>query len=168
MEPFYKTYKPAWKSFYKLLFLAILFIILAGVANYFKSGEAWLKWLWIAVAVVDVLIFLYIAAKRWTMSLVLKDDPAKAEDQEIAFIECNPLKPFSSDFRKSIEIGLSSIVHIEVKQSLMQTILHVGDVVIASSGTGKEEIYAPNIPDPQSVRDEIQLHANKYKKSSEE
>ena len=78
------------------------------------------------------------------------------------------MKPFSSDFRKSIEIGLSSIVHIEVKQSLMQTILHVGDVVIASSGTGKEEIYAPNIPDPQSVRDEIQLHANKYKKSSEE
>ena len=168
MEPFYKTYKPAWKSFYKLLFLAILFIILAGVANYFKSGEAWLKWLWIAVAVVDVLIFLYIAAKRWTMSLVLKDDPAKAEDQEIAFIECNPLKPFSSDFRKSIEIGLSSIVHIEVKQTLMQTILNVGDVVIASSGTGKEEIYAPNIPDPQSVRDEIQLHANKYKKSSSE
>ena len=168
MEPFYKTYKPAWKSFYKLLFLAILFIILAGVANYFKSGEAWLKWLWIAVAVVDVLIFLYIAAKRWTMSLILKDDPAKAEDQEISFVECNPLKPFSSDFRKSIEIGLSSIVHIEVKQSLMQTILRVGDVVIASSGTGKEEIYAPNIPDPQSVRDEIQLHANKYKKSSAE
>ena len=168
MEPFYKTYKPAWKSFYKLLFLAILFIVLAGVANYFKSGEAWLKWLWIAVAVVDVLIFLYIAAKRWTMSLILKDDPAKAEDQEISFVECNPLKPFSSDFRKSIEIGLSSIVHIEVKQSLMQTILRVGDVVIASSGTGKEEIYAPNIPDPQSVRDEIQLHANKYKKSSAE
>ena len=168
MEPFYKTYKPAWKSFYKLLFLAILLIVLAGVANYFSSGESWLKWLWIAVVVVDVLILLYICAKRWTMSLVLKDDPSKAEDQEIAFIECNPLKPFSSDFRKSIEIGLSSIVHIEVKQTLMQTILSVGDVVIASSGTGREEIVAPNIPDPQAVRDEIQLHANKYKKSSED
>ena len=168
MEAFNKTYKPAWKSFYKLLFLVILLIVLAGLANYFNSGEAWLKWLWIAVVIVDALILLYICAKRWTMSLVLKDDPAKAEDQEIAFIECNPLKPFSSDFRKSIEIGLSSIVHIEVKQSLMQTILRIGDVVIASSGTGKEEIYAPNIPDPQSVRDEIQLHAKKYKNSSEE
>lgn len=168
MEAFFKTYKPAWKSFYKLIFLAIAILILAGVANHFKPGESWLKWMWIVVAVIDVLILLYIAAKRWTMSLVLKDDPAKAEDQEIAFIECNPLKPFSSDFRKSIEIGLSSIVHIEVKQTLMQTIMRVGDVVIASSGTGKEEIYAPNIPDPQAVRDEIQLHAKKYRSSSPE
>lgn len=162
MESLYKTYKPAWKSFYKLIFLALLITVLAGVANYLKPGEAWLKWMWIAVVVIDILILLYICAKRWTMSLILRDNPEKAEDQEIAFIECNPLKPFSSDFRKSIEISLANIVHIEIKQTMMQTILNVGDIVITSSGTGMEEIKAPNIPAPQAVRDEIQVHASRY------
>ena len=96
------------------------------------------------------------------MSLILRDNPEKAEDQEIAFIECNPLKPFSTDFRKSIEIGLANIVHIEIKQTMMQTILNVGNIVITSSGTGMEEIQAPNIPNPQAVRDEIQVHASRY------
>ena len=162
MEPLYKTYKPAWKSFYKLFFLAILILVLAGVANHFKPGEPWLKWVWTAAAVIDIIILLYIAARRWTMSLILRDNPEKAEDQEIAFIECNPLKPFSTDFRKSIEIGLANIVHIEIKQTMMQTILNVGNIVITSSGTGMEEIQAPNIPNPQAVRDEIQVHASRY------
>ncbi|MBQ6972396.1 MAG: PH domain-containing protein [Synergistaceae bacterium] len=166
MEAFCKTYKPAWKSFYKLLFLALLLLVLGGVANHFKPGEPWLKWMWIAVAAVEVLILLYIMAKRWTMSLILRDDPSKAENQEIAYIECNPLKPFSQDFRKSIEIGLANIVHIEIKQTMMQTILNIGNVVITSSGTGAEEIQAPNIPNPQAVRDEIQIHARQYTKPS--
>ena len=116
MEPLYKTYKPAVKGFYKLWLLAFLLLVLAGVANYFKPGEAWLKWVWIAVVVVDVLIVLYIYAKRWTISLTLKDNPSKPDDQEVSFSECNPCKPFSSDFRKSIEIGLSNIEHIEIKR----------------------------------------------------
>ena len=164
MEPLYKTYKPAVKGFYKLWLLAFLLLVLAGVANYFKPGEAWLKWVWIAVVVVDVLIVLYIYAKRWTISLTLKDNPSKPDDQEVSFSECNPCKPFSSDFRKSIEIGLSNIEHIEIKQTMMQTILRIGDIVIASSGTGREEIQAPNIPNPDKVRDEIQVHASNYRK----
>ena len=162
MEPFYKTYKPAWRSFYKLLFLMLLILILAGLANYFKAGESWLKWMWIAAIIVEVLIFFYVAVKRWTMSLILRDNPSKAEDQEVAFIECNPIKPFSPDFRKSIEIGLANIIHIKLGQTMMQTILNIGDIVITSSGTGSEEIHAHNIPDPQAVRDEIQVHARKY------
>ena len=164
MEPLYKTYKPAVKGFYKLWLLALLLLVLAGVANYFKPGEPWLKWLWIAVAAVDVLIILYIYAKRWTLSLTIKDNPEKPSDQEVSFEECNPLKPFSSDFSKSIEIGLQNIEHIEVKQTMMQKILGIGDIIIASSGTGREEIQAPNIPDPQAVRDEIQIHASNYRK----
>ena len=163
MEPLYKTYKPAVKGFYKLWLLALLLLVLAGVANYFKPGEAWLKWVWIAAIAVDVLIVLYIYAKRWTISLTIKDNPAKAEDQEVSFEECNPLKPFSSDFRKSIEIGLSNIEHIEVKQTMMQAILGIGDIVIASSGTGREEIQAPCLANPQGIRDEIQVHASKYR-----
>ena len=162
MEPLYKTYKPAVKGFYKLWLLALLLLVLAGVANYFKPGEAWIKWVWIAALVIDVIIVLYIYAKRMTISLTLKDNPSKPDDQEVSFTECNPLKPFSSDFRKSMEIGLQNIEHIEIKQTMMQTILNIGDIVIASSGTGREEIQAPNIPDPQAVRDEIQIHARYY------
>ena len=162
MEPFYATYKPAWKSFYKLLLLALILIVAAGVVQHIKPGESWHKWMWIAVAVVDVLILFYIVVQRATMSLILKDNPDKAEDQEVAFVKCHPLKPFSSDFRESIEIGLANIVHIKVGQTMMQTLMKVGDIVITSSGTGTEEINAKNIPNPNMVRDEIQLHARRY------
>ena len=162
MEPFYKTYKPAWRSFYKLLFLAVLLLVLGGVVHYFKSDASWLKLMWIVVLVADLLILAYISIQRATMSLILRDNPEKAEDQEVAFIVCHPLKPFSPDFRESIEIGLSNITHIRVGQTMMQTIMRIGDVVITSSGTGTEEIYAHNIPDPLAVRDEIQIHARKY------
>ena len=165
MEPVYKYYKPAWRSFYKLLFLMLLLIILAGVASFFgplKSGTKYFTLMWVVVAIVDVLIFLYVAVKRLTMSLVLRDNPDKAEDQEVAFIVCHPTKPFSSDFRQSIEIGLANIMHIKVGQTMMQTLLNIGDIIVTSSGTSTEEIFAPNIPNPQAVRDEIQIHARKY------
>ena len=162
MEPVYKYYKPAWKSFYTYFLLMLLLIVLGGVANYFKPGASWLKWMWIAIAVADVLLFLYVAVQRATTSLVLRDNPEKAEDQEVAFIKCHPLKPFSSDFRESIEIGLANIIHIKLGQTMMQSMLNIGDIIITSSGTGTEEILAHNIPSPQAVRDEIQVHARKY------
>ena len=158
------VYKPAWKSFYKDFLMMLLLVVIAGAVQYFKPGEWWLKWLWIAVAVIDVVIFLYMALKRATMSLVLRDNPESPANQEIAFITCNPLKPFSSDFRRSVEIGLSNIMHIEVGQTAMQTMLNIGDIIITSSGTGGEEIRAKNIPNPAGVRDTIQDHARRYAK----
>ena len=162
MEPVYKYYKPAWKSFYASFLLMLLLIIAGCAANYFQAGASWLKWMWIAIAVIDVLLFLYIAVQRATMSLVLRDNPDKAEDQEVAFIRSHPLKPFSSEFKQSIEIGLANIMHIKVGQTMMQSMLNIGDVIITSSGTAEEEIYARNIPNPNAVRDEIQIHARKY------
>lgn len=162
MEAVYKYYKPAWKSFYANFLLMLLLAVLAGAAHWFKAGEWWIKWMWIAVAVVEVLMFLYIAVKRATMSLILRDNPDKAEDQEVAFVTCHPLKPFSSDFKESIEIGLANIMHIKMKQTMMQSMLNIGDILVASSGTSGEEIKARNIPSPQAVRDEIQVHARKY------
>ena len=162
MEPVYKYYKPAWKSFYGTFFVMIALIVIAGIANYFQAGASWLKWMWIAVAVIDVLLFICIAIQRATMSLILRDNPDKAEDQEVAFIKSNPFKPFSSDYKQSIEIGLANITHIKVEQTMIQSMLNVGDIVITSSGTGVEEIQAHNIPNPNAVRDEIQVHARKY------
>ena len=164
MEPVYKYFKPAWKSFYKLIFLMLLVLILACAGSFwgpFTSGLK-LKVMWILAIVVELVIFFYIFVKRLTMSLILKDNPDKAEDQEIAFVVCHPLKPFSSDFRESIEIGLANIVHVKVGQNLLQTLLNIGDIAITSSGTSGEEIHAKNIPSPNAVRDEIQAHARKY------
>lgn len=157
MEAVYKTYKPAWRSFYKSIFLMILILVLAGLVNYFKPDYA--KWAWIIAVAVDVVIFILICIKRMTVSLILRDDPDKPENQEIA---CTKIKPFSSSFRQSIEIGLSEIVDIKVNQSIMQILLRVGDIIITSSGTGGQEIIAENIPNPSEVRDEIQKHKRRH------
>ena len=162
MEATYKTFKPSWKSYCMEIFIMLVLVILAGATHYFKSEAWWLKWMWIAVAVIDVLIFLYVWLKRSMISLELRDDPSSPANQEVAFITCNPLKPFSPDFRKSIEIGLANVMHIEVGQTMMQTVLGVGDIIITSSGTAGEEIRAKDIPNPSAVRDEIQVHARKY------
>ena len=156
------TYKPSWKSFYKDFILMLLLVIAAGAVQYFKPGAWWLKWLWTAVCAVDVLLFIYIAMKRAMMSLILRDDPNSPANQEVAFVSCNPLKLWSPEFRKSVEIGLANVMHIEVGQSMMQTILNIGDIVVTSSGTSREEIVARNIPSPAAVRDKIQEHARKY------
>lgn len=157
-----KVYKPAIRSFYKNVLLMILVLAIAGAVHYFKSGAPWLKWVWIAAAVIEVLLFLYILIRRSLMSLILRDNPESSANQEIAFVTCNPLKPLSSDFRKSVEIGLANIMHIEVGQNAVQTMLGIGDIIITSSGTGGEEIRAHNIPSPYEVRDTIQEHARRY------
>ena len=162
MEAVYKYYKPAWRSFYWQFLLMIALVVCGCVVCYLKPGASWSKWMWTAVAIVEAVIFFYIVLKRFMMSLVLRDDPDKAENQEVAFIVCHPFKPFSSDFRESIEIGLANIMHIKLGQTMMQSMMNVGDIVITSSGTGAEEIHAHNIPNPQAVRDEIQVHARKY------
>ena len=167
MEPVYKYYKPAWKSFYKLWILMLLILVLAVIGSYYgpfkcQPDSSLCKWMWIIVAVIEVFIFLYIAVKRKTMQLILRNNPNKAEDQEVAFVVIHPLKPFSPDFRESIEISLANITHIKVGQTMMQSLLGIGDLIITSSGTSGEEILAKNIPHPQEVRDEIQIHARSY------
>ena len=150
------------KSFYKQIILMLLVLILACAAGFVPAAAKWSKVVWIAAGVIDLLLLIYILIHRSIMTLILRDNPAKPEDQEVAFVICNPLKPFSSDFRKSVEIGLSHIEHVEIGQTMMQTILGVGDIVITAPGTGSEEIHAKNIPNPAAVRDEIQIHARRY------
>ena len=156
------VYKPSWKSYYKDFIIMLLLLVCAGVMNYLKPEESWLGVMWICVLVVDVVLFLYVCVRRATMTLTLRDDPSDKSKQEVAFSTCNPLKPWSREFRHSIEIGLSNIMHIKVGQTMMQSMLNIGDIIITSSGTGGDEITAKNIPAPSSVRDTIQEHARKY------
>ena len=163
MEAFYKEYKPSWKSFYSTFFIMIALLVLAGALHFLKQGETWLKWVWIAVIVLDVLLYLCALIRRSTQTLIIRDNPAKSEDQEVSFIKRNPFKPFSSDFKKSIEIGLRNIIDIRVEQTALQDMLNIGSVIITSSGTGGAEITASNLPNPDAIRDEIQVRARKYK-----
>ena len=140
----------------------LLLLVLGCLAQKVEVLASWSKLLWIVIAIVEALIFFYIVVKRSIVSLELRDDPVKAENQEVAFITCNPLKPFSPDFRSSIEIGLANVEHIKVGQTMIQSMLNIGDIVITSSGTGNEEIHARNLPKPEAIRDEIQIHARKY------
>ena len=162
MEPVYKYYKSAWKSFYKTWLLMLLILVAACALSLYTPLKEHSKWLWIIVAVIEVCLFLCMAVKRKTMQLILRNNPNKAEDQEVAFVIIHPLKPFSADFRESIEISLANITHIKVGQTMMQSLLGIGDLIITSSGTSGEEIVAKNIPHPQAVRDEIQIHARSY------
>ena len=142
-----------------------LILILAIVASFIgpmKYGTSLFKWMWCIAIILSVLLMLYVAVKRRTISLKLCDDPNKIENCEVAFTIYNWAKPFSGDFRRSIEIGLKQIVHIEVSQSALQTLLNIGDIAIASGGTDEREIKAPNMPNPDAIRDEIQEHARKY------
>ena len=162
MEAVYKYYRPAFRSFCGKIIVMLLLLAAAGTVNYLKPGVHWLRWMWIAVAVIDVLLFVSILIQRATMSLVLRDNPSKPEDQEVAFIACKPLKPFSSDFRRVVEISLRNIEHVEFEQNLLQTLLRTGDVIVTSSGTSGQEIRARNIANPQAVCDEIEIHAHRY------
>ena len=165
MEIFSKTYRPARRSFYKPMGAIFLILILAIVASFIgpmQYGTSLFKWMWIIAAVLLIVLMCYVFVKRRTMKLRLTDDPNKIEDCEVAFTVYNWTRPFSGDFRRSIEIGLKQVVHIEVHQSALQTLLGIGDILIASGGTDEREISAPNMPNPDQIRDEIQSHARKY------
>ena len=165
MEAYYKTYKPAWKSFYKQFFLMFLILVLAIVVSMYalKPEQKKLEAVILCAALaLDVLICICTMVKRSCVSLILRDNPAKPEDQEIAFIEYHPTKFFSSEFKKSIEIPLTNIVDTTFKQSGFQVLFNIGEIVITSSGTADKEIRAKSMPNPQAICDEIQIHRSKY------
>ena len=162
-EQIYVEYRTAWRSFYGLFSLMLLIFILAIVGSIWEpiSSRVNLKWMWIIVAVAEIFIFLWIAIKRKTVKLVLKDDPDRPENREVEYVEYRPSK-FFSKFRISKEIGLTKIADIDVSQNAFQTLLNIGDIAISSPGTAEKEVKAYNIPNPLAVRDEIQRHSRKY------
>ncbi len=148
-----KTFRTAWRSFYKIIALMILIFLCACFVSY----KGWLPAtiLWVVVAVVLLGLFCYMATKRVSEKLILRDNPEEFKSKEIA-LETGLLGS------KSIEIGLVNVRHIEITKSILQRILNIGDLKIASSGTSENEIVIKNIPNPEGVRDEIQEHVRKY------
>ena len=145
-----KIYRPAWKSFYRSISLIVLLAVVVIALTILAPFEAKIKGvLWAAWAVVAIAIFLYMVVRRASISLTVRPDEV-ALDQGILN-------------RKSIEISYSSIRTVEVTQTLMQRILNLGDLFIASSGTGEYEMQIRDMPDPHAIRDESQANERSVK-----
>ena len=83
--------------------------------------------------------------KRMETTLIVRPD-------EVAF-EKGILK------RDSIEIGMRNVRTVQVTQRLIQRLLNVGDIAIASSETDVYEIRVANMPSPHDIRNQIQERA---------
>ncbi|MBQ9526102.1 MAG: PH domain-containing protein [Fretibacterium sp.] len=142
-------YKPAWKSFYRHIALMVLIFAAAlAITIWAPLGGKWKGLLWAVAVAAMVVIFLHMALKRIGSVLIVRDE-------EIAY-ESGILK------RKSTEIGLTSIRTVLVDQTLVQRILNIGDLSIASSGTEAYEVQIKNMPAPYAIRDDIQARSRVF------
>ncbi|MCD6419734.1 MAG: PH domain-containing protein [Synergistetes bacterium] len=53
------------------------------------------------------------------------------------------------------EIFIRDIRTIDIKQNLIQRIINIGDIMIASSGTSEYEMHAKGLPAPDKIREKI-------------
>ena len=138
-------YKPAWRSFYlHILVIAACFILALVLTIKIPLESAYVKGLWGFWVLFALIVFGDMFLKRVSTTLIVRPD-------EVA-LEKGILK------RESIEIGMRSIRTVQVTQRIMQRLLNVGDIAIASSGTDNYEIRIPNMPSPHDVRNQIQDH----------
>jgi len=64
------------------------------------------------------------------------------------------------------EIFISDIRTIDVKQSLLQRIFKIGDIMIATAGTSGYEDVAYGLPDPKGIKDLISGQRKKSRSSN--
>lgn len=140
-----QKYKPAWRSYYWHILAMVACLVLVSMVSA-KAGltAGYQKGLWIFF-----LLFIICAAgdmilRRSKVALIVKPDEITLEQGLIG--------------RHSIEISTKSIRTIQVRQSVLQRMLNVGDILIASAGTDGYEISAINMPDPHVIRDAMQVH----------
>ena len=142
-------YKPAWMSFYRHIALMVLIFAAAiALTIWAPIGGKWLGLMWAVAVAAMVVIFLSMAVKRISSVLIVRNE-------EIAY-ENGLLK------RKSTEIGLTSIRTVLVDQTLVQRILNIGDISIASSGTEAYEVQIKDMPAPYAIRDDIQARSRVF------
>ena len=140
-----QSFRPAWRSFYwhftAMIACLVVVSLLSAKAH---LTPAYQKGIWIFF-----LVFVLCAAgdmlyRRLRVLLIVKSDEIALEQGLIG--------------RHSVEISTKNIRTIQIKQSLMQRLLNVGDILVASSGTDGYEIYINNMPDPNVIRDMMQVH----------
>lgn len=140
------VYKPAWRSFYlHIVAMVACLVLVAFVSLKVSMDAAYQKALWGFFFLFVLAAFGDMFFKRLGATLIVRFD-------EVAF-EKGILK------RDSIEIGMRNVRTVQVTQRLMQRLLNVGDIAIASSGTDVYEIRVANMPSPNDIRNQIQERA---------
>ena len=144
-----QAYRRAWRSFY-LHFAAIfaVFILVAWASFKAPLQPVHQKWMWIAFLVFVIAAFLDMTIRRLQMCLFIRPN-------EISLSR----GIFSHD---STEISLGSIRTIQVRQNLIQRMLNLGDILVASSGTDQYEINMHNVLDPHKVRNSMQPYESSF------
>ncbi len=134
-ETFEKRMRPAWRSFMTWWLLCVAVAVLAVFLSVRYAAPWWL----VAVALIPVVV---IMLKRCSTEFIVKHDEVTMEKGLFA--------------KNSVEVGMPQIRTIEVRQTIFQRMLGVGDIMIASSGTDTYEIIVPGIENPKELRDIIQ------------
>ena len=140
-------YVPSMRSSYKCMFTIIALFILALVLSFVKPIEThhqYLLGMWILWILAATAMLLYMKIKTFGAHLYVKPDEVEFETGILN--------------RKSVEISYKNLRTVIVTQTLMQRLLNIGNISIASSGTDGMEIVAPNMPSPNEIRDEIQAN----------
>lgn len=120
------------------------FILAVLIAVKIPLESVYTKVLWGLWALFTLVTLGDMLLKRLSTALIVRPD-------EVA-LEKGILK------RESIEIGMRSIRTVQVTQGIIQRLLNIGDISIASSGTDNYEIHTTNILSPHDVRNQIQSH----------
>ena len=147
-----KKFKPAWKGFYRHMFAmaACLIVTLTISVNLPAKYQKWLWFVFVAAAAYAACDMAY---KRNSVLLVVRPDGVALERGIIG--------------RQTIEISSRNIRTIKVNQSIIQRILNVGDIRVASSGTDDYEITALNMPAPYEIREIMQINERTAVKEKE-
>ena len=127
--------RPAWRNFMEWW---LLFVILAALTVFLCVRYATPYW----TVLVSLLPLLVAYVKRMSIEVVIKREEVSMDQGLVS--------------KRSVEIGMKEIRSIQVKQTMLQRILGVGDLLVDSSGTDEYEIIVGGIERPKEVRDTIQ------------
>ena len=141
-----QIFKPAWRSFYKQIFVMIACFALVSVISVKWMPAEYQTWLCFVFAAVVAYIVCSMVYRRSSVMLIAKQDEITLERGLIA--------------RQSIQVSTRNIRTIKVNQSVAQRILNVGDIHVTSSGD-EYEISVFNMPNPHEIKEAIQANERK-------
>lgn len=141
------TTHPALFRARPLMFIVVVALIGLGVYGMIQGGlSERLSGIWLSMTctVVGLLLMLFWWIRTLTVTLTVTDSRTILRKGLLS--------------RESSEVQHDDVRNIQLDQSMMERILHVGDIGISSSGQDDLEIVARKIPNPDHVVDMIRAN----------
>ncbi len=131
-----------------LKFFGFAFLGLAGLAcAVFGFGNSWALFAWIPCAIGGlVAISIPVWMKLKTLNAKIRITSKRIVDTD-GFLN-----------RRVSEVLHRDIRNVRVEQTFMQRIWRVGEIAVYTSGEESPEIHMEHVPDPQRVREVIDLY----------